>query len=299
MSFTTRPLGSDDAQAVADMISDYDQAFADDADRMSARDVREWWSRAKVETLGVFDETGRLAGVGAFHRRGEQNLTDNFVHPSFNGRGIGTSLLEWAEERTAEQGIAAIRTATISADTSGKALIESRGYYYIRSFYRMVIDLDDQPDPPDWPEGFTMSLFEPGEEREVHATLEEAFADHWGFVPRTFEEWNERNGQLAERLCYLVRDQEGTLVAAELCDEEAFGAGHVGVLGVRPQWRRRGIAEALLRQAFHDLYARGQRRVGLGVDSENPTGATRLYGRVGMRVALQEDAYEKLLSPAG
>jgi hypothetical protein len=35
--------------------------------------------------------------------------------------------------------------------------------------------------------------------------------------------------------------------------------------------------------------------VALGVDAENTTGATRLYERVGMRVVVQDDAYEKLL----
>ena len=71
------------------------------------------------------------------------------------------------------------------------------------------------------------------------------------------------------------------------------------MIGVRVAWRRRGIGEALLRLAFCELYARGRRRVGLGVDAENTTGATRLYERVGMEVAWRDDAYEKLLQPAG
>jgi mycothiol synthase len=299
VSLTHRPLVPDDAQAVADLICDYDAFHVEDADKLSAEDVREWWTRVQAETLGVLDETGRIIGVAALHRRGEANLADNYVHPDFRGRGIGTSLLEWSERRTAEQGVDSIRTATLSTDSSGRALIEGRGYGYIRSFYRMVIDLAEQPTPPVWPEDFSVGGLEPGDDRAVYEAVEESFADHWGYLPRTFEEWNVRNGPLSERLCYLVRDREGTLVAAEICDEEAFGAGHVGILGVRPEWRRRGIAEALLRQAFHDLYARGQRRVGLGVDAENTTGATRLYDRVGMRVALQEDAYEKTLGPAG
>ena len=50
---------------------------------------------------------------------------------------------------------------------------------------------------------------------------------------------------------------------------------------------------------FFDLYALGRRRVALGVDAENTTGATRLYERVGMVVSWQDDAYEKILVPAG
>jgi len=299
VSFTQRSLAPDDAQSVADLISEYDAFHAEDADTMNAEDVRGWWKRAQAETLGVLDETGRIVGAAALHRRGEANLADNYVHPDSRGRGIGSSLLEWSERRTAEQGVDSIRTATLSTGTCGRALIEGRGYRYIRSFYRMVIDLREQPATPVWPEGFTVGGLEPGDDRAVYEAVEGSFADHWGYLPRTFQEWNVRNGPLSERLCYLVRDGEGTIVAAEICDEEAFGAGHVAILGVRSAWRRRGIAEALLRHAFCELYVRGQRRVGLGVDAENTTGATRLYERVGMRVALQEDAYEKMLDPVG
>ena len=85
------------------------------------------------------------------------------------------------------------------------------------------------------------------------------------------------------------------MVAAEFCNEERFGVGWVDVLGVRRDWRRRGLGEALLHLAFRELYDRGQRRVGLGVDAENTTGATHLYERVGMKPSSQDDVYEKPL----
>ena len=50
-----------------------------------------------------------------------------------------------------------------------------------------------------------------------------------------------------------------------------------------------GLGEALLRAAFAELFARGRRRVGLGVDTENVTGALRLYERVGMRPIERND----------
>ena len=65
--------------------------------------------------------------------------------------------------------------------------------------------------------------------------------------------------------------------------------GWVGTLGIGKPWRRRGLGEALLRTAFHRLHERGLRRVGLGVDAENATGALRLYERVGMHVVRQAD----------
>jgi ribosomal protein S18 acetylase RimI-like enzyme len=75
------------------------------------------------------------------------------------------------------------------------------------------------------------------------------------------------------------------------------GYGFIGSIGVRRPWRRRGVGEALLRRTFALLHARGLRKVRLLVDSENPTGATRLYERVGMSVLRQSNTWEH--GPAG
>ena len=158
----------------------------------------------------------------------------------------------------------------------------------------MVIDVDEPPPSPVWPDGFGVAL-EPAEERLIYETLEAAFEDHFGHEPRTFEEWIAQNGPLDKRLCYVVRTEGGTPAAAQVCDEDSFGTAWVSILGVLPAWRRRGLGEALLRQAFHDLYARGRHRIALAVDAENTMGATRLYERVGMQISLRDDAYEKVL----
>jgi ribosomal protein S18 acetylase RimI-like enzyme len=58
----------------------------------------------------------------------------------------------------------------------------------------------------------------------------------------------------------------------------------------------RGLAKALLLRSFREFHRRGQRRVGLGVDSENATGATKLYESVGMVVDTEQVVWEKLLA---
>ncbi len=296
MSVSLKPLAVEDAQAVADLFSDYDACHNGITDRATAEDFLDWWRRVDG-TIGVVDQQSRLVGAGSVRWRGAYCVADNFVHPDARGRGVGSLLLDWCEGRTAEAGLLSVRAATSASDPAGKDLLESRGYRYIRSFYRMVIDLGEQPPAPEWPDGFSAAL-EPEEERVVHETLEEAFADHWGYEPRAFEEWIAHNGPLADRLCYVVRAEDGTVAAAQICDEDRFGTAWISILGVRPAWRRRGLGEALLGQAFHDLFARGRHRIALGVDAENTTGATRLYERLGMTVSSQEDAYEKALEPA-
>jgi GNAT superfamily N-acetyltransferase len=292
VTLSLRPLTPDDAQAVADIVGDYDARFNGVADRPTPEDVVYWWERVDAGAVGVVDESGNVVGAGTLRMRGPNLIADLFVHPDQQGRGGGSLLLDWAERTTAEKRLEAVRAGTAAGDARGKELLEGRGYTYIRSFYRMTIDLDGVPPEPDWPAGFTVAL-EPDQERLVYETLEESFEDHWGHEPRTFEEWVASNGPLDERLCYLVRDGAGTVVAAQVCDEDRWGVAWVSILGVRRDWRRHGLGEALLRQAFHDLADRGRMRVALGVDAENTTGATRLYTRVGMAVSSQDDVYEK------
>ena len=91
--------------------------------------------------------------------------------------------------------------------------------------------------------------------------------------------------------------RDGDEIAAALRGEpDRGGAGWVGAIGVRKPWRKRGLGLALLLHAFGEFYRRGQPRIGLGVDAQNPTGATRLYERAGMRVAYEAVAFEKALA---
>ena len=59
--------------------------------------------------------------------------------------------------------------------------------------------------------------------------------------------------------------------------------------------RGRGLGLALLQETFARLWPLGVRHVGLEVDAENETGATRLYEKAGMRVTRRFDVYEEAL----
>jgi mycothiol synthase len=144
----------------------------------------------------------------------------------------------------------------------------------------------------------------PGEERAVHQVIEEAFQDHWSARRTSFEEWmhHQTEGRVGSdpALWFLALEEEQIVGAAlnRFTTAEDPECGWVAELGVRPPWRRRGIARALLLHAFGALHHRGLHRVGLMVDAENLTGATRLYERVGMVVDRRVDFHEKELRPA-
>ncbi len=88
------------------------------------------------------------------------------------------------------------------------------------------------------------------------------------------------------------------MAAICLCDPR-IGAREdtalVNILGVRREWRKKGLGLAFLRHAFGEFYRRGIPRAILGVDAGSLTGATRLYERAGMKVERVQNTYAKVL----
>jgi mycothiol synthase len=282
---------AEDAQAVADLLNAYELAVTEVPELVTEEDVLLFWRRESEARLVLDGEA--LVGFAFLQRRGGRWDGDGYVHPDAFGHGVGTAIVEWIERRSSELGSAEARIGIACEDERAECLLRGRGFEPIRSFFRMVIDLDAEPEQPAWPEGFVVTALEPGEERDLYEVLEDAFVDHWGHTSRTYEEWLGTR-VLEHELCFLVR-AGGEVAAGAQCKRELFGMGWVDVLGTRREYRRKGLGDALLRHSFRELYRCGARRVGLGVDAENPTGATRLYERAGMRAVSQADVYAKTL----
>ena len=60
-----------------------------------------------------------------------------------------------------------------------------------------------------------------------------------------------------------------------------YKEGYTDLLGVRREFRGRGMAQALLADAMRRFAAAGMDKASLDVDSENPTGALALYAKMG------------------
>ena len=90
---------------------------------------------------------------------------------------------------------------------------------------------------------------------------------------------------------------EGDQIAGFSQNRYRMDIGWIGTLGVRRPWRKQGLGYALLIHSFGEFYKRGTKTIGLGVDAENPTGATRLYIKAGMYAASEFVTYEKELRP--
>ena len=261
-----------------------------------ARDA--WLVIAPGGQIAAFAFVGHIAPISRL-------FLDLRVHPDYTGQGLYDYLLELSLEHArtfiheAQEGVrVSLDVGFVEKNTEMRQAAERAGLKHVRSNWLMQIDMDEPPAQPVWPEGIELRPFSPDLLHAVYEADNEAFRDHWGRVPIDFETWqlfSYKREDFDSTLWFLAFAGE-EIAGFALCSYE-LGEAWVGELGVRRPWRRKGLGLAFLHHAFGEFYRRGIRKVVLNVDSQNLTGATRLYTRAGMRAVEQIDIYTLELRP--
>jgi GNAT superfamily N-acetyltransferase len=294
----TRPITREEFPAVAAFLAEDETDLFGRPSRLGVADVAAWLARPDLANdTWLCEEGGRLVALGWVEGLDDKGIAVGVVHRDWRGHGLGSQLVDRSERRLLQLGVKRIHNVTLAPDAAAPALLESRGYREVRRFWEMTIELGDEPPAgPTLPVGLRLEPFSTDSARRFHAALEEAFAEHWEHEPEPYEEWWDRQVAKPDHdpsLWFFVSDGD-EVAAATRNDPERSGGGWIGAIGVRPAWRGRGLAKALLLHSFGEFHRRGQRRVGLGVDSENGTGATHLYESVGMVVDTEQVVWEKV-----
>jgi mycothiol synthase len=296
-----RPPREHDFDAILEVLNASTRAAYGD-DQYGAEELRAWFTSPKVDPerdIRVAEVDDRLVGYVDVDPQGADPVrwwSLLRVRPEAEVGAVAAELMEWVESR-AEEGL--IR---VWAPSKVKELVEAfeeLGFRAIRHSYRMMIELDEEPAPPAWPAGVTVRTLRAGEESAVYEAYREAWVDTWEPEEDSYKEWAHymtERGDFDPSLWFLACDG-GEIAGISLCrpSETVAGAAWVSILAVRRPWRRRGLGEALLRHSFREFRARGFTHGGLGVDADSPTGAPRLYERVGMKVVRRFDFFEREL----
>jgi mycothiol synthase len=319
--FTVRGAVLDDVDDALKLFNRWSQSVIHEDEITDAVAIRTEWVSPNFNTAEdirlVFAPNGEMVGyveVWTTVRPPVHPWMWGRVDPRYEGLGLGTYLLAWAEERAMKaldeipDGLRfAPRVGTFREADAARKLFEDVGYLRIRSSYTMRINMDMPPAPPQWPDGITLRACNPETDLEaVYRAVDESFSDHYGHVDTPFEEGFKRFKHFMTgyegfdpSLWFLAMDGD-EIAGISLCRERAHDnpdVGWVSTLGVRRPWRKRGLGLALLRHSFDELYRRGKRMAGLGVDAENLTGALRLYENAGMHVHSVFDLFEKEIRP--
>lgn len=316
--YTQRPARMEDAEAVLAIQHATSMAAAGEISD-TLEDVLETWGAPGFD-LGrnvclILNPDGRIDGYVLLEDdvRPFAPAIDVYSHPDhWSDDFITPLLLNWCESRTLENvriipadSRLVMHAFCYSTEERYQGQLRAAGFNLARHFYRMKIDLNEPPAAPVWPEGVRLHTVAEGEDwRRIFDVRRDAWRDHWGHVERDYEEefaeWSHHwQSNFAPGLWLAAMEGED-VVGICLCrpkraDDESMG--WVSTLAVRRTARGRGIAMALLLEAFRVFHGQGKESVGLGVDASSITGATRLYERAGMSVQVRFDLFEKELRP--
>ncbi|WP_343320084.1 GNAT family N-acetyltransferase [Arthrobacter sp. TMP15] len=258
------------------------------------------------------DGHGELRAFGRVlkNRAGEKAYVLGGVDPLWQRRGVGTAVLAWQESVVAARFLAdgqfpvKARNYVEEDNPALQALLAGTGYSVVRYYSEMLRALEQLPAVPT-PVGISIVPLTPQLSEAVRVAHNDAFVDHWGSEPRSPEQWEifMSHEHLRTELSAVAIDSlNGAVAGYQLASvdpgkqaQNGRREGYTELLGVPRRWRGRGIAPALLSDAMARFAAAGLDHASLDVDTENPTGASRLYKDMGYSPQRQSMAWEKLL----
>lgn len=294
MSITVRNPSMDDVAAATEVLNEHSRRLHG-IDDITVEELDETWRAPEVEfpyDVLLAEADSKLVGYADVIPWGETSWLDvRATEPA-----AYELLLEAAVRRAESHAKRHVRATANEKDAHAHQTFERADFHPFRHSFRMMIDLDGELPEPSWPEGFQVRPLREGDEPRFHAAHMTSFADTWEFTPEPFEQWAHWFlGHSFQPEHWFLVEHEGEVAAYAICkvSETEPDMGFVNLIGVLPAYRRRGLAIALLQHVFRHFAARGMKRVGLGVDAENPTGALRLYEHAGMHVARTTVIFEK------
>ncbi len=254
----------------------------------------------------VAELDGRIIGSAGhdWRQRGERifHHLHAEVQPAFRGRGLGRALLDWGENRTttglASRGIGTalpyphVLSVWAQPTTPGVQPLLTRAGYSIESYGMMMLrNLADPIADRPMPDGLAVRPVRAEDHRAIWNADVEAFRDHRDPGERTEADYVSAFTDPTMDVSIWQVAWDGEEVAGSVWntiysdENEKFNVrrGWLDHISVRRPWRKRGLAAALIVRSLETLRDMGFEEAALGADTENLSGAVRLYESLGFR----------------
>ncbi|MFJ9517907.1 GNAT family N-acetyltransferase [Kitasatospora sp. NPDC101801] len=301
---TVRPATLGDAEAVCALLNEIDLIEIGRAET-ELPEVEADLKHPEVELdrdSWLLYDGCRLVGYGLlWDDSGAERIDmDQYVLPDQQAGAL--HLFDLMEDRAAERAAAngALRAVvhmhlntTPTVDTEA---LRARGWRPVRRYNVLTRAVRSADDPvPAPPAGVTLRDCRTEQDRQdAHRLLQESFAGHFDFQPRSYQQWlHDIDGDSVDwSLIWIATLPDLGDVAVLRTRNDRTTMGWAANLGVLSAARSRGLGSYLLRHFFGTFAALGRDRVGLGVDTDNSSGALALYERHGMALDFAVDTWE-------
>ena len=217
------------------------------------------------------------------------------VHPAFRRRGHGRRLVEAARALVAGQGLDELSLWGDRSRPDAAAFIDALGAVYRSSLWQFVLPGGRVVPASAFPAGVVVRAIRPGEDDDRYVRLiNRVFEDH----PSPLSWPDEYIREIHARPDF---DPSGVLIVAprsdpdhmvgfcrtlELPGDDGRRRGEIGIIGLLPEWRGRGLGRQLLRWGVTHLRSLGLDEVELSVEARNER-ALELYRREGFEATVE------------
>lgn len=221
---------------------------------------------------------------------------DNYIDPDYRTDEVADFVLDWwmgrSLERIVQDGTklpVVFHQQVYPTEPHHIARIEGRGFtpaaYYDELRRSLAHPIPDSP----LPDGYSVVEHATLSAEEALALRNDAFRDHRGSQPWTMEMWKSRDTTMSRPdASFAVIDEAGTAVAYTLCEayphdaeDRGYSEGWIMGVGTARSHRGLGLASRAICESMGVFASEGLEYATLEVDTENPTGAAGLYGKLG------------------
>ncbi len=303
----TRNFTWADLPALTEFISLVRRAEGDER-TVSTSSLREYLARpglAPEENCSFFvSDEAELRAFFILHPelRIGRTVLELGIHPSYTETGIARQVIRSALDRAKRLG-ARVLHICLSPSEFWRVLLEEEGFSRVRVYWAMQWHEAATPRVA-LPQGFAIESFRPGDEERLTQVQNASFGGSWGFCPNTVEEVRygasmsicppegilfltdrTANGDVTAGYCWTcVLPGAGTRSLAPSPDSGESSIGVIGMIGITPPYRGRGLSAPILLAGMEYLHSRGVKYIRLDVDGGN-TPAIKLYTSVGFKNA--------------
>lgn len=317
-AYQWRPAHLEDVQALYEMLAaarEIDKRYTPPSEERIQHLFAMLGDQLEKNTLLAFTMDGQVVAEAFIYfpppDMEHLALLDGNVHIRYRGLGLGSYILSWLEARARQEfsglddGLPQLLRASCAAHQSDRiAIFEGRGFQAARYSYKMQRDLRGLLSESKLPSGLGLQPWSLALDPAVLSAFNAAFQGQWGVPHLTPDLWREfftGVPQFRADLSYL--SLAGDKVVGFCINWVTEGSaspeqrqGWVKALGVVPAWRGRGLATALLAHSMDQFQQAGLSQAALDVDAENPTGALRLYQKLGFATVKEEIHFVKKLN---
>lgn len=251
-----------------------------------------------TENCLVLEQSGQIKGLALIFREFPigRSIIEVMTTPDLAGSPDEIDLVQRAIAKAESQKLSVAHICVMADSGRGKVL-EQAGFTKVRTYLDMLWNMDELAEL-ELPEGYSVLSFQTGDTPLLTQVQNDAFTGSWGFCPNTEEQIEYRTQMPNTSKDGILFLMEGNSPAGYcwtvMVPAENGVRGVIGMIGVVPDYRGKGVSRHILQAGMKHLRSIGLAEIGLEVDGNNAP-AVGLYESAGFKTMGERHWFERVL----